>query len=286
MKELLVISGKGGTGKTSFVGSFAALAQDKVLADCDVDAANLHLLLKPRVKERYEFYGLDKAYIDPEKCTECGKCLQLCRFNAISNFRVDPIGCEGCQVCYYACEEGAIEMRPNLSGYWFVSETAYGPLIHAKLGLAEENSGKLVSKVRQAARELAERQGYAYVLVDGPPGLGCPVISSLTGVDLALIITEPSVAGLHDLERLLGLCNHFKVPTLVCINKWDLAPEISQQVEEFCRKKRIRVAGKVPFDDSLIEASIQGEPVVIRDPESKASKNISSVWDTVLEALA
>jgi len=222
MKEVVVLSGKGGTGKTSLVGSFAAIAQSKVLADCDVDAADLHLLLNPEQKEENEFWSGQVAVIDGEKCTECGLCQELCYFHAISDFKVDPVSCEGCGFCYHACPDKAITMTECLSGHWFVSQTRYGPLVHARLGIAEENSGKLVAVVRQNARSIAERENHEYIITDGPPGIGCPVISSLSGTDLALLVTEPTLSGIHDLERVLGVCRHFGVPALVCVNKYDI----------------------------------------------------------------
>ncbi|MFC1957801.1 ATP-binding protein, partial [Chloroflexota bacterium] len=222
MKEVVVLSGKGGTGKTSIVGSFAALAKNKVLVDCDVDAADLHLLLSPSIKEGNEFWSGEVAVIDEENCTQCGLCQELCRFKAIADFKVDPISCEGCGLCSHVCPAEAVIMKENLSGHWFVSDTRYGPLIHARLGIAQENSGKLVAQVRQQARQLAEKDGFDCIISDGPPGIGCPVISSLSGVDLALLVTEPTLSGMHDLERVLGVCHHFGIQPLICINKYDI----------------------------------------------------------------
>jgi len=209
MKEIVVLSGKGGTGKTSMVASFAALAQNKVLADCDVDAADLHLLLKPKVKEEKEFWSGQVAFIDEDKCTECGLCQELCHFGAIKDFKVDPISCEGCGFCYQVCPVDAITMKDSMSGHSFISETKYGYLCHARLGIAQENSGKLVALVRQNAKLIAERENLDYIITDGPPGIGCPVISSLSGASLALLVTEPTLSGIHDLERVIGVCRHF-----------------------------------------------------------------------------
>ncbi|GAI55778.1 unnamed protein product, partial [marine sediment metagenome] len=192
MKEVVVLSGKGGTGKTSIVGSFAALAESKVLADCDVDAADLHLLLNPSIKEENEFWSGEVAVIDDEKCTQCGLCQDVCRFDAINDFKVDPISCEGCGFCYHICPDEAITMRENLSGQWFISDTKYGPLVHARLGIAQENSGKLVAVVRQRAKQIADKHDFDYIISDGPPGIGCPVISSLSGANVALLVTEPT----------------------------------------------------------------------------------------------
>ncbi|GAI05092.1 unnamed protein product, partial [marine sediment metagenome] len=219
MKQIVVISGKGGTGKSVIAGSFASLAKNKVMADCDVDAADLHLLLHPTVKETHEFSGGKTAFIDERRCTECGKCQEVCRFEAIDNYVVDPISCEGCGVCFHICPEKAIKMVDDLSGKWFVSETKYGPFVHAKLGIAEENSGKLVTLVRQNAKLIAEKEKRDFVIIDGPPGIGCPVIASLSGVDIALIVTEPTLSGIHDLERIVGVAHHFGIKGVVCINK-------------------------------------------------------------------
>lgn len=212
MKEVVVLSGKGGTGKTSIVGSLAAIAQSKVLADCDVDAADLHLLLQPVTQQKHEFWSGQVAFIDEEKCTQCGLCQDVCHFDAINDFNVDSISCEGCGFCFHICPDEAIMMRENLSGHWFISETKYGPLVHARLGIAQENSGKLVALVRQQAKQIAEKQGFNYIISDGPPGIGCPVISSLSGANLALLVTEPTLSGIHDLERVIGVCHHFGVP--------------------------------------------------------------------------
>lgn len=284
MQELLVISGKGGTGKTSIVGSFAALAKNTVLADCDVDAANLHLLLHPEIREEHAFYGLGKAVIDTIGCTKCGKCVEACRFDAIHDFQVDVNRCEGCQVCVNICPVQAVEMHPNHSGDWFISGTKYGPFVHAKLGIAEENSGKLVSQVRKAARQLAEKNGVDYLIVDGPPGIGCPVISSLTGVDLALVVTEPSVAGLHDLRRVLELSSHFRVKALLCINKYDLDLEMSQKIQEYALDNGVELAGLIPFDTAASEAVRAGLPLV-EYSQGEASQAIKEIYYKVIDAL-
>jgi MinD superfamily P-loop ATPase len=262
MRELVVLSGKGGTGKTSIVGSLAALAQSKVLADCDVDAADLHLLLGPSVKEDNEFWSGQVAVIDENKCNLCGLCQDMCRFHAISDFKVDPTSCEGCGFCSHICPVDAITMKGNLAGHWFISDTKYGLLVHAKLGIAQENSGKLVALVRQQARELAEKHKVAYVIADGPPGIGCSVISSLSGANLALLVTEPTLSGIHDLERVLGVCQHFGVPPLVCINKYDINEENSHQIESYCLSHGVKVAGRIPFDNVVTESIVRGVPVV------------------------
>jgi MinD superfamily P-loop ATPase len=284
MKEIVVLSGKGGTGKTSIVGSLAALAERKVLADCDVDAADLHLLLKPRVKEETEFWSGQVAQIDPDKCTRCGLCQELCHFDAIKDFRVDPFSCEGCGFCWHICPAEAITMKENLSGHWFISDTRYGPLVHARLGIAQENSGKLVAQVRQQARKIAQEAKLGYIISDGPPGIGCPVISSLSGASLALLVTEPTLSGMHDLERVLGLCRHFGIPAVVCINKYDLNEENTRQIESRCHSQGIRVVAKIPFDNAVTEAMVHGLPLV-EYSDGRVASEIEKLWDAISEML-
>ncbi len=284
MKELVILSGKGGTGKTSLAGCFAAIAKDKVLCDTDVDAADLYLLLDPDPAVPVEFWSGQRAWINPEKCTRCGLCAELCRFGAIRDFAVDGTACEGCAFCSRVCPDGAIAMKENLAGHWFVSETKYGPLVHARLGIAEENSGKLVTAVRREAKRLAEERGLRLIVTDGPPGIGCPVISSLSGASAALIVTEPTLSGIHDMERVLGVCAHFGVSPLVCINKFDINPANTAEIESQCRKKGIPVAGKIPYDNVVTEALIRGVPVV-EYSENETSRRIAAMCRTVLEKL-
>lgn len=285
MKEIVVLSGKGGTGKTSIVGSFAALAKSKVLVDCDVDAADLHLLLQPAIREKHDFWSGQLAVIDEEKCTHCGLCQEICRFNAIGDFQIDPISCEGCGFCSHICPEEAISMKENLAGHWFISNTRYGSLVHARLGVAQENSGKLVANVRQQARQIAEKESTNYIISDGPPGIGCPVISSLSGANLALLITEPTLSGIHDLERVLGVCHHFSVPALVCINKYDINGDNSRQIERYCLSQGVEVAARIPFDNAVTEAMVHGLPVV-EYTRNGASQQIESLWILVSKSLA
>jgi MinD superfamily P-loop ATPase len=285
MEEILVLSGKGGTGKTSIVGSLAALAKSKVLADCDVDAADLHLLLSPSVKQETEFWSGQVANIDRERCTECFLCQDLCRFNAIKDFTVNPISCEGCGFCSHICPVEAITMEENMAGHWFISDTRYGPLVHARLGIAQENSGKLVAQVRQQARKIAEEQGLDYTISDGPPGIGCPVISSLSGVDLALLVTEPTLSGIHDLERVVGVCRHFGVPAVVCINKYDINEENTRRIEDYCRGGDIQVASRIPFDNAVTEALVRGVPVVEYD-NGRVSREMGKLWHNIAGMLA
>jgi MinD superfamily P-loop ATPase len=284
MKEVVVLSGKGGTGKTSIVASLAALAQGKVMADCDVDAADLYLLLTPSAKEEKEFWSGQVAVIDEEKCTKCGLCQEVCRFDAIGDFTVDPVSCEGCGFCYHICPEEAIFMKDNLSGQWFISNTKYGPLVHARLGIAQENSGKLVALVRQQAKLVAEKDGLDYIISDGPPGIGCPVISSLSGANLALLITEPTLSGIHDLERVLGVCHHFGIPAIVCINKYDINEENAGKIESYCFKQGISVAAKIPYDNVVTEALVRGLPVV-EYSSNGVSQQIKVLWGSISRAL-
>jgi MinD superfamily P-loop ATPase len=285
IKELCVLSGKGGTGKTSLVGALAALIPNKVLVDCDVDAPDLHLLLAPRVKDREEFMGGRKARIIRELCTECGQCREVCRFEAISeDFHVDPISCEGCGVCVQFCSFGAIEFPLAVCGEWYVSETRFGPMVHALLGPGQENSGMLVALIRGKAQDLAEAKGLPLILVDGPPGIGCPVISSLTGADGVLIVTEPTLSGLHDLNRVLSLSSHFRIPAMVLINKYDLNMEMTEQIETCCREKGLGLAGRLPYDPMVTEAMIQGKTIPELSPTGLGAE-IGTVWEKIHDHL-
>lgn len=283
MKELVVISGKGGTGKTSIVSSFAVLASNKVMADCDVDAANLYLLLSPRTKERHEFYGLPKARIDREKCNDCGLCEEYCRFGAIKDNTVYPYGCEGCAVCSHICPAGAIEMVDNVAGEWFRSDTRYGPLVHAKLGVAQENSGKLVTVVRKQAENTAMELGCDLIITDGPPGIGCPVIACLGGATMSLIITEPSLSGIHDMERTLDLVAFFGVPAMVCVNKWDIDQENTEHIKEICRQRKVPFAGQISYDSTVMLASARGKPVI--EMPTAVVDEIVDLWEKVFASL-
>lgn len=285
MKEILVISGKGGTGKTCVTASFAALAENKVIADCDVDAANLHMLLNPKVIEDHDFYSGYTVHINEDKCTQCGICLGVCRFDAIRNYQIDQLLCEGCCVCVHACPNEAIDFQNRMCGHWFVSETAYGPMVHARLGIAEENSGKLVTQVRKAATEIAEKQGIDLIITDGAPGTGCPVIASLSGVDLAVIVTEPTVSGLHDMERVVKLAAGFGVKCMVCINKFDLDEEKTQEIEAWCYDNGISVGARIPFDKKVTEAVVKQRPPVEIEG-SKAAVEIRNLWDKLWSFLS
>jgi MinD superfamily P-loop ATPase len=281
MKEVVILSGKGGTGKTSIAGSFAVLARNKILADCDVDAADLHLLLSPSIKEENEFWSGKVAVIDEDSCTRCGLCQKICRFNAINDYKVNPISCEGCGFCSHICPADAIDMTENLAGKLFISDTEYGLLVHARLDIGQENSGKLVALVRQNARKMAKENNFDYLVTDGPPGIGCPVISSLSGASLALLVTEPTLSGIHDLERVIGVCNHFNVPSIVCINKYDINEENCLVIEQYCSSQNIPVSAKIPFDNTVTEALVKGQPVVSYT-RSKAAIAIESLWEVIL----
>jgi MinD superfamily P-loop ATPase len=285
MKEVVVLSGKGGTGKTSITGSFAVLSNKKILVDCDVDAADLHLLLEPSAQKVNEFWSGQVAVIDQDKCLQCDLCRSLCRFDAItSDYVVDPISCEGCGFCSHVCPVEAIKMQDCMAGHWYVSKTNYGYMVHAKLGIAQENSGKLVTQVRKEARHIAEKDDLELIISDGPPGIGCPVISSIAGVDLAVLITEPTLSGIHDLERVIEVCRHFEVPVLVCINKYDINEENTAQIESYCRENNIEVAARIPYDNVVTEAMIKGLPVVAYS-DGKVSQEIKKMWQKVHEVL-
>ncbi len=285
--ELLVISGKGGTGKTSVTASFAVLAGKAVLADCDVDAADLHLLLSPDIRERHPFFSGREAIIRQQDCTGCNVCMDVCRFDAVREFegkyRIDPVGCEGCGVCVRFCPVKAIDFPERLCGEWMLSDTRCGPMVHAQLGVAAENSGKLVSTVREQALEVAVEKEIPLIISDGPPGIGCPVIASLSGVSLALVVTEPTVSGLHDLQRVLALARHFSVPAAVCVNKWDINPEQTERIESAARSAGAEIAGRIRYDRSVTQAQLQQKAAV--EFESAVADDIRKVWEQTLSML-
>ncbi|MBZ0265408.1 ATP-binding protein [bacterium] len=293
MNELLVISGKGGTGKTSLTAAFARLAENVVLADCDVDAADLHLLLAPEIRERHEFYSGQQAQINQLDCTVCGICNALCRFNAIElnknnnsefSYTINSARCEGCGVCVRFCPENAITSQTRHCGQWMVSDTAYGPMVHAKLDVAAENSGKLVTTVRDEARRIAQEQNRSMILIDGPPGIGCPVIASLTGVNKVLIVTEPTLSGEHDLKRVLDLADHFGIPAAVCVNKWDINPSITDSIEAETIKRGSLVAGKIPWDNSFTVAQLQAK-TILEVGNEQIVNSINSIWECLTSSL-
>jgi MinD superfamily P-loop ATPase len=282
MKEIVIISGKGGTGKTTITAAFASLVKNKIMADCDVDAADLHLILDPEVKQQEAFRSGKTAFIQQDECTECEKCLEVCQFNAISpDYVVDPISCEGCGVCVWFCPFDVIDFNENISGQWFISDTRFGLMVHAKLGIAEENSGKLVTLVRRQAKLLAEEKDVENIIVDGAPGVGCPVISSITGANVVLIVTEPTLSGVHDLERVVELSsNHFNIPTFVCVNKYDLNLNISKKIEEFCKKNNIVFAGSVPYDENVTKAMVEGKNI-FEYSNGKTTEMVKHIWEKI-----
>jgi MinD superfamily P-loop ATPase len=325
MKEIVIISGKGGTGKTSLTASFAVLAGRPVIADCDVDAPDLHLLLSPRVKERHEFLAGYEAVIRNEACTGCGTCRTHCRFGAVMKhdgrdaltterdttedcldcdtcarscsvrtnaiirdirraqeesrsprYMIDPLLCEGCGVCVRFCPVKAIDLLERRCGEWMISDTRCGPMVHARLGAASENSGKLVALVRREARRIAEEDGRRMILVDGPPGIGCPVIASVTGASLVLAVTEPTITGEHDLERVLSLSRHFSIPAAVSVNKWDLNPGIAERIEETARRAGARIAGRVRYDRAVTRSMIEGRTAM--ETDAPCAGDIRRLW--------
>lgn len=281
MKKLTVISGKGGTGKTSITAAFASIAKNAVFADCDVDAADLHLIFKPDIKETKSFHGLKIASVYKEICTECKKCYDNCKFNAIDeDINVINESCEGCGLCEYICPVDAIKMTDRESGFSYISDTRFGPMAHAMLKTAEEASGKLVTVVRNNAKALAEEKKKDLIIIDGPPGIGCPVISSISGVDLVLIVTEPTLSAIHDLERILGVAQHFKIPAVVCINKYDINLDNTEKIEQYCINKNIEVAGKLPYNSVITDAMIH-EKNVIEYSKSDFSDMVIEMWKNI-----
>jgi MinD superfamily P-loop ATPase len=296
MKEVVIISGKGGTGKTSVTAAFACLAQRSVVADCDVDASDLHLLLAPTIRETHEFSGGRMARIRQDACKQCGICFEVCRFGAVvpaqstegapgvPAWQVDAMACEGCGVCVYFCPEHAINLEPTLDGHWFLSDTRVGPMVHARMAAARENSGKLVALVRQAARSIALEQGFDLILVDGPPGTGCPVISSLTGVDHVVVVTEPTAAGVHDLQRVMELAGHFDAPMSLLINKADLNPAASRHIARYALEHQIGLLGEIPYDAVFTQAQLAQQSVV-EYSDGPVSQAIGAAWRRLQRSL-
>ncbi len=295
MKELVVISGKGGTGKTSITAAFASLAQNAVLADCDVDAADLHLVLSPAIKQESDFSGGRQASIITEKCIGCGKCANMCRFGAIKlnglandiigkTYKVDSVSCEGCKVCVEFCPVDAISFEPAVNGKWFISDTRFGPMVHARLGIAEENSGKLVTLIRKEAKRIAEERNKNLLIIDGSPGIGCPVIASITGSDLVLVVTEPTLSGIHDLERVSQLTSNFSIKTLVCVNKSDINPDMTERIEKYAKEKGLKVVGKIPYDESFTKAQIM-KATLIEYTGSDIAEKVKSMFREITYSL-
>jgi len=286
MKQLTILSGKGGTGKTTITASFAVLAKKAVVADCDVDAPDLHILLHPKIIEAQEFKGSKLAIIDESTCVECGLCREKCRFDAITeNFKINPFACEGCGVCVIVCPVNAITLSERVSGHAYISKTEHGFMAHAMLSPGEANSGKLVTLVRQKAKMLAEREHNDLVVIDGSPGIGCPVIASVTGVDAGLVVAEPTMSGIHDLERALQLLAHFGVLPFVCVNMYDISRDNTEKIVSFCRENGIEFVGIIPFNPLVTEAMVNGKPIVEYAPESDVAKEAKKVWEKILSAL-
>jgi MinD superfamily P-loop ATPase len=263
IQEVVVISGKGGTGKTTISSALAALLKEGVIVDADVDAPNLHILLDPKVEESHRFMGGFTASIDEKQCQSCGRCHELCRFEAVvppkgdGAYRIDPIACDGCGLCQLGCPSGAISMSQKEVGYWYRSETEYGPFFHALLHPGEDNSGKLVTQIRTAAQQFAKEHNRKRILIDGPPGIGCPVISSLTGVDRALLVVEPTPSGIHDAKRIVELTKSFNLQLYLLVNRFDINKETSREMEAWCLKEGIEVAGRLPFEPRVSELLLQ-----------------------------
>lgn len=295
MKQLIILSGKGGTGKTSVTAAFAHLAAQSrlagkiILADADVDAANLELVLKPQLREEQDFKGGKVAVIDQDTCSACGDCEAVCRFDAIHHtdglYVVDPIACDGCAACVYQCPSESITMHEQIAGKFYFSESRYGPLYHANLFPGQENSGKLVTLVKQRARLQALDENRELVIVDGPPGIGCPVISAVSGASLALIVAEPTVSGVHDMRRVLQTVKHFGVQAMVCINKADVYPAGADEIEAHCRENGIETVGRIPFDLTVASAMVAGEAVTAFRPESASSVAIAQIWERVIPSV-
>lgn len=284
MKQITVISGKGGTGKTTVTACLAKLASTIVVADCDVDAADLHLLLHPTRGVAQDFYSGKSYSIDPSLCTRCGRCRELCRYGAISEgFTIDHIACDGCGACYFVCPAKAVEQKDVLAGEYYISSIHDGvtPFVHANLHIAEDNSGKLVSKVRQEARRMAEVTSADHIIIDGPPGIGCPVNAAIVGVDLALVVTEPTLSGIHDLERILDVTEHFKVKSKVVINKYDINSENSKKIEDICSKRKVDCISKIPYSKEVVDALILGKVILDTAPGHPISKVIYDVWQVI-----
>jgi MinD superfamily P-loop ATPase len=281
MKELTVISGKGGTGKTSLVAAFASMAENAVVADCDVGASNLHLVLNPEIKEEHPFESGFTAAIDLDICTSCADCLELCRFGAIDeDFHVEALSCEGCGVCIDHCPAEAIREERDTTGKLFVSDTRFGPLVHAKLGISRENSGKLVAHVRDRAREIAQDRNLGLIIVEGSPGIGCPVISSLTGTDLVVVVTEPTQSGRHDLERVLELARHFRIEATVCVNKSDLNETVTEDIKNICAEDGIVFLGTIPYDEAVTEAMVQRKSLV-ENSDGIGASAMREIWEKI-----
>ncbi|MCF8304304.1 MAG: P-loop NTPase [Bacteroidales bacterium] len=289
MKQITIISGKGGTGKTTLTAAFASMAQNAVVADCDVDAADLYLVLKPEKSCEEAFPGGKKAIIDQERCVACGICMEYCRFDAINfdgeNYIISGYACEGCELCTRVCPVAAIGMKQEYNSKWFMGETRFGPMVYAKLGIGEDLSGKLVTRVREEAKKKAKATGSDYIIIDGPPGVGCPVIAAVIGTDAVVIVTEPTQSGLADLKRVNQLARHFEVPAMVIINKYDLNDAMHQAIEQFCTEAGLPVIARLPFDKKVVEAMIHKQTINEYDTHSSVSLQIMDSWKKIVQKL-
>ncbi len=295
MPELVIISGKGGTGKTSVVGGLAALADSALLVDCDVETPDLHIVLRPEIRERRDFVGGETALLRRDQCIGCGRCAAMCRFDAIrgggpptrlasETYLVDPLKCEGCRVCAQICPAQAVEMVPAFNGEWYVSDTRFGPFVHARLKPGRGTSGKLVTLLRSEARQRSEAADRSLIICDGVPGAGCPVIASVRGADLALIVTEPSVSGLHDFQRAAELLRHFEVPAMACVNKADVAPDVADQLERAAYAAGVETTTRIPYDKAVVAAQMSGRTIIEQD-NGPAAAALCEVWAQVQERL-
>ncbi len=285
VKEITIISGKGGCGKTTLTASFAALAKNLVIVDADVDAADMHLLMQPKIKSKEVFNGLNVAQKDDNICINCGKCYENCRYGAFDpDNTLHPEKCEGCAVCEMVCPVNAIQMVKRNAGEAYISDTRFGPMVHAKLHAGEEASGKLVALVRQNAKNVAKETGKDLIIIDGPPGIGCTVIASLTGVDLVLVVIEPSLSGIHDSMRVMKVAKHFNIPALVCINKYDINEENTKNILKFCNDEGIEIVGKIAYDDTATEAMMD-EKTVVEYSDGSMSQAIKDIWQKIEKVL-
>ncbi|RIJ48005.1 (4Fe-4S)-binding protein [Maribellus luteus] len=290
MKEITIVSGKGGAGKTSITAALASLASNAVFCDNDVDAADLHLIFKPEILETHPFSSGSVAEIDPEKCTQCGLCETSCRFDAIHTNKaqfpeVNPFQCEGCRLCERICPAEAISTHQKFNNHWFVSDTRFGKMIHAKMGPGEENSGHLVTHIREHAKSIAREIKAEFLLNDGPPGIGCAAIASVTGTDAVLLVIEPTVSGLHDATRLKELVNSFRIPMFAVINKYDINLEMTSTVEEFLKENHIQLLGKIPFDKKMVESMVHSQTMMEYAPDSASGKELQHVWEKLEETI-
>lgn len=287
MQQITIVSGKGGTGKTSFTSAFASLAEQAVFADCDVDAANLYMILQPENYREETYLGAKTAVIDHDKCTDCGLCQEVCRFDAIyelnGHTEISEFACDGCELCMHVCPFDAIHMVQSDDSRWYIGNTRFGPMVHAKLGIAEDLSGKLVTLVREETKKLAKNSSRSTIIIDGPPGIGCPVIASVTGTDKVVVVTEPSQSGLHDLKRVGQMAENFNLTPYVIINKFDINKSVTREIERYCDEKNYPVAGEVPFDKIMVDAMIQQKSVIEYAPSSKIAKLLKEIWAFINE---